>query len=306
MTGYSHTDYAASLGEFGTPILLPHSRGWLLERPIAQTNYHDAMGCYPLFACEDWSQLQVDLESLQRPLVSIAIVADPFGQHDPDYLRKCFSDVVVPFKQHLVIDLSRAPELESFMDPHHRRNARQALARIDIEQCAAPTLLVDEWNSLYANLVKRHGISGLTAFSLESFRKQMAVPGIVAFRATANGEIVGMTLWYTDRGIAYYHLGAYSDAGYQLRASFAMFWKVIEYFAAQGLQWINLGAGAGTANTNKEDGLSRFKRGWSTGTRTAYFCGRVLDHQTYAEIMRASGAVNGTGYFPAYRKGEFG
>ena len=58
-------------------------------------------------------------------------------------------------------------------------------------------------------------------------------------------------------------------------------------------------------NNDGTDGLSRFKRGWSTGTRTAYFCGRIFDHARYSEIMSVEGGGT-TDYFPAYRKGELG
>ena len=40
------------------------------------------MGCYPLFACTDWSELAADLAALgriERPPVSLTVVADPFG-----------------------------------------------------------------------------------------------------------------------------------------------------------------------------------------------------------------------------------
>jgi len=57
---------------------------------------------------------------------------------------------------------------------------------------------VDEWNNLYANLIARHGIRGLSAFSANSFKAQLAVPGISIFRATDHDETVGMTLWYAD------------------------------------------------------------------------------------------------------------
>ncbi len=304
MTGYAHPDYAASLAEFGTPIALPRCGGWVLGRPIPRTAYRDAMGCYPLFACQDWSQLHSDLDDLHRDLVSIVIVADPFGDHNPQYLQKCFSDLVVPFKEHLVIDLAHAANSLSFVGEHHRRNAQRAFKRVKVERCPSPTQFLDEWNSLYAGLVKRHNIRGLTAFSRTSFRRQLAVPGIVMFRASLGAEAIGMTLWYTHRNVAYYHLGAYNEAGYQLGASFAMFWRVIEYFSGEGLHWISLGAGAGTSATDQEDGLTRFKRGWATGTRTAYLCGRILDHKAYAASIAAAGAT-ASDYFPAYRKGEF-
>lgn len=299
--GYSHNGYAASLAEFGAPRSLPRSGGWLLERAIPDTSYRDAMGCYPLFACDDWSRLDQDLDELGSELVSVALVADPFGNHDPERLRKWFPDVLVPFKEHLVTDLSLSPE--SFVDTQHRRKARRALEQLRVEYCDDALSFVDEWNNLYANLIARHRIKGLSAFSANSFKAQLAVPGISMFRATDHDETVGMTLWYADGAVAYYHLGAYSDLGYELEASFALFWRVLDHFAKQGLKWLNLGAGAGLAN--QADGLTRFKRGWATDTRPAYFCGRIFDRLKYEEAMKARN-LPASDYFPAYRKGEFG
>lgn len=259
------------------------------------------MGCYPLFACDDWSTLDRDLDELGDELVSLALVADPFGDHSPELLQKCFPDRMVPFKEHFVTDLSQAPD--SFVDPQHRRKARRALERLNVEYCNDAVHFVDEWNNLYANLITRHNIRGLSAFSTTSFKAQMAVPGMSMFRATHDGETVGMTLWYADRGVAYYHLGAYSDAGYEMGASFALFWRALDHFANQSVRWLNLGAGAGLAN--QTDGLTRFKRGWSTGTRPAYFCGRIFSRLKYEEAMKARN-VGLSDYFPAYRKGEFG
>ena len=114
---------------------------------------------------------------------------------------------------------------------------------------------------------------------------------------------VGMTLWYVQDTVAYYHLGASSDLGYELRASFALFWLAIEYFASKGLHWLNLGAAAGITSA-ADNGLSRFKRGWSTGTRTAYVCGGIFAPDKYSELVKATNHPT-TKYFPAYRTGEF-
>jgi hypothetical protein len=300
--GYANSRYARALAEFGTPRLLPRSRGWLLERSIPATPYRDAMGCYPLFTCADWSQLEVDLNEL-HDLVSVALVADPFGNHDLELLRRCFPDRVIPFKEHLVTNLAQSPE--SFVDAQHRRKARRALERLTVERCDDPTRFVDDWNKLYANLIQRHTIHGLAAFSATSFRKQMVVPGLSMFRASDGDETVGITLWYADRGVAYYHLGAYSEAGYKLEASFAIFWYVLDYFARREVQWLDLGAGAGLSSDEKTDGLTRFKRGWANDTRSAYFCGRIFDRARYEEAMKIR-HVTESEYFPAYRKGEFG
>lgn len=304
MNGYSHPAYATSLAEFGQPRPLPRSNGWILERPIAPTPYRDAMGCYPLFACDEWSKLDSDLEELSGEIVSLAIVADPFGAHDPSQLRKCFPILVTPFKEHLVTDLSRSPE--SYVAPQHRRKARKALERLDVEHVDDAMQFADDWIALYANLIQRHGIRGLSAFSANSLKAQLAVPGITVFRALCDNETVGMTLWYTDREVAYYHLGAYSDLGYETAASFALFWRALEYFSSRPLRWLDLGAGAGIANADRADGLTRFKRGWATGTRTAFFCGRIFDRSKYDEVMKSRNVTAAGNYFPPYRAGEFG
>ena len=300
MTGYLHPDYAESLSEFGEPLQLQKSGGWLLKRPVdgAQS---DAMGAYPLFVCVDWKLLKHDLDQLDKSLVSVVAVTDPFGEYDEPLLRECFGDLVVPFKAHFANDLSRS--LESTLPDHHARNASIGLKQVKVERCETPALYLKEWVELYSVLIRRHQITGIRAFSRDSFAKQLETPGMVCFRALRDRQTVGMILWYLQNSVAYYHLGAYTDEGYELRASFALFHKALEYFAAAGLKYANLGAGAGLGAA-ADDGLSRFKRGWSTCVRTAYLCGRIFDRQEYDRLVRARG-IGATDYFPAYRKGEF-
>ena len=64
--GYLHDEYAQSLQEFGSPYLLSGCQGWILQRGIPKTPYQDAMGCYPLFACQDWSRLPDSLKILEK------------------------------------------------------------------------------------------------------------------------------------------------------------------------------------------------------------------------------------------------
>lgn len=300
--GYLHAGYARSLAQFGTPRLLPCSGGWILERPIPGTARRDATGCYPLFSCRNWQHLADDMEELNGRVVSLAVVTDPFGDYEPADLERSFNYVVLPFKEHYCVDLSRP--LDTFVCPHHRRYARKALETVQVERAKAPWELLDDWVRLYDVLVRRHGISGIAAFSRAAFEKQFRVPGLVVFRACHRATTVGMLLWYVQGPVAYYHLGAYDPVGYELRASFALFLCAIEYFAQVGLDWLALGGGAGL-RAEATDGLARFKRGWSTGTRTAYFCGHVFDSAAYAELADAR-CPSGTTYFPAYRQGEFG
>ena len=302
MNGYLHHCYPDSLSEFGTPRELPRCQGWILERLIPGTLNKDAMGCYPLFACQDWSKLHLDLSEIDTgDLVSLSLVTDPFGEYDQTYLQRCFGDLVFPFKDHFVVDLGRPTS--GCPSRHHRYYAQRALRKVTVETCSDGSALLDEWARLYATLIERHSLTGIKAFSRAAFASQLEIPGLVALRARSGDVTVGMHLWCVHRGVAYSHLAAFSDVGYDLMASYALYWSAIEYFAGK-VRWLDLGAGAGV-NRGRFDGLSRFKRGWSTGTRPAYFCGRIFNRERYAEIVESKGIL-AVDHFPAYRLGEFG
>jgi hypothetical protein len=85
-------------------------------------------------------------------------------------------------------------------------------------------------------------------------------------------------------------------------ASYGLYAAAIDWFASR-VQWLSLGGTAGT-DGNAGDGLAFFKRGWSTGTRPVYVCGRVFDRAAYADLA-AGRPAGGVTYFPAYRHGEF-
>ena len=294
--GYAHPAYAASLAEFGTPRHLPKSDGWVLVRPTPEGSQVDATGCYPLFACANWNALASDLDGIED-LVSLALVADPFGNHTPELLSTCFPDVCKPFKEHFVVDLAKDPK--EFVASHHRRNVRKGLKNVAVEECNDPIHYLADWMRLYDILIERHRIQGIASFSASAFNQQLQLPGTVVFRAVKDGKSVGMLLWCVHDDVAYYHLGAYDDVGYQQKASFALFWHAIEYFKAKGLKWLNLGAGAGV-KADTTDGLTRFKAGWSSDTRTAYFCGRVFNRDVYDFLARQRPEASGD-FFPIYR-----
>lgn len=300
-SGYLHPRYADALSEFGRPRPLVQSGGWILERQIPGTDSRDGMGCYPLFSCRDWSLLEADLESLGQELVSLVLVADPFGEFSRELLSATFPDTVLPFKQHFIADL-RQPASD-FVSRHHQYYARRALKAVTVEEHDNPAGMVDDWSELYDLLMERHRLTGIKAFSRTSFAKQLNVPGIRLLRATHQGQIVGAHLWYVQGDVAYSHLTASSVNGYEVMAAYALAWTAIEYFTGK-VRWLDWGAGAGL-NTESADGLTRYKRGWANDTRAAYLCGRIFDHARYEEISRAKG-IMGNHYFPCYRKGEFG
>jgi hypothetical protein len=299
-TGYSHALYAEALAEFGEPRHLPACDGWILTRPIPHCPDHDAMGCYPLFTCCDWSRLPDDLATLRAELVSLTLVTDPFGDYDLPLLESCF-DKVVHFKDHFVTDLS--VPAEQIVSRSRRKEVRQALRRISVEVCPTPLDYLNDWCALYSHLTKRHGLRGIQAFSATSFAKQLRVPGLVLFRTEADGKTVGMHLWYQQGGVAYSHLSAYSAAGYALGASSALYAAALDYFPGK-VRWLALGAGAGTSGEDANP-LTDYKRDWATGSRPVYLCGRIFQPERYAVITQGKG-IGTTNYFPAYRSGEFG
>ena len=252
------------------------------------------MGPYPLFACKDWSALREDLDEVDD-LVSLTIVTDTFGDYDEDLLNQNF-DTVTPFKEHFVADLTFPAD--DIISKHHRYYARKSLEKVQVKECEEPARFLEEWTQLYAGLAKRYGLSGVKAFSREAFAQQLQVPGLVMFRATSEGETVGIHLWYESGAVAYSHLAASSPRGYELMAAYALHRFAVERFAGR-VRWLDLGAGAGVAE--ESGGLDRFKKGWASGTRAVYLCGRVFDQEAYEELSEGSN----TGYFPAYRAGEF-
>jgi len=296
LPGYAHPGYAESLAQFGTPVELPRSGGWILERPVPGSPDRDAMGCYPLFFCRRWDELHADLEDLQGRLVSLAAVPDPFGEYDLDLLRDCFADVVVPFKEHFVTDMHRP--LADSVSKHHRKYAFKAQQQVRTEVVQEPSSFLEEWIELHRTLVARHDIKGLRAFSRQAFSAQLGLPGMVVVRAKHHETTVGAQLWFQHEDVAYGHVLAFNQLGYDLGAPYALYWFALEHFAGK-VRWCSIGGVSGT-DVEGSGGLSQFKRGWATATRTAYFCGRILDRARYNGLVRLGGRAAGE-FFPAYR-----
>jgi len=295
--GYLGRVYVDALAQFGRALELPASQGWLLGRGIpGYPEEEDACGAYPLFCCRHWNRLADDLAALEGCLVSCVVITDPFGDFKQADLRAAFPDMVRPFKEHFVVDLDTSPE--RIVQAHHRYYARKALRDYSVALCDSPLRLLGRWNQLYRMLIKRHNITGMAMFSPESFSHQFGIPGVRVFYAERDGVIEGMQVWFSRGDIAYHHLGAYSEAGYRSCVSYALMWSALQWFAEDGTRRVDLGAGAGIGQ--KEDGLTRFKRGWSNASQEVYLCGRILNRTRYAQLVHDAD-VSGVEYFPRYR-----
>jgi len=299
--GYAHERYARSLAEFGTPQPLPESGGWVLVRDVQGSSQVDAMNPYPLFVCNDWDALGADLRACADEWVSLTCVVDPFGP-SLEALERQGLDFARPLKPHWLVDLS--VPYEEAASKHHRYYARYAERQgVDVSRIDDPRDKLDTWTNLYAHLADRHDITGVQAFSRTAFERQFEVPGLVMFLAEHDGAPAGAHLWYEMGDVAYSHLAASNEMGYETSASYALHRTALQYFRDR-VRWLNLGGGVGTHEGGGElSGLDRFKKGWATDRQPSLLCGAVTDAAAYDALTAAADAED-TDYFPAYRRGE--
>ena len=288
------------MAEFGEPIALERSGGWLLRRPIPGTSWYDAIAPYPFLVCQDWRALATDLAELESDLVSVSAAPDPFGNYGPDELKAAFPDHLVPFKEHFFADLS-VPEVEG-VGRKHRKQGERALQNLEVKVCPQPREHLDEWISLFDPVIVRFGLRGMRAFSREAFERHFALPGVTMTRAMLGDRTLAAHVLLQHDGVAYAHLAAHRPEARDHATTYALYLFERRYFTGRA-RAINWGGVAGVSGDSS--GLSAFKRSWSTGTQPAYFAGRILDRQRYVQLSERLTDPTSR-YFPAYRAGEFG
>ena len=309
---YRSAAYVESLAHVGVPEALPASQAWFLRRPFGDG--YDAAGPYPLLVCGDWGALGEDLRALEQPggPVSFTAVCDPMGAWETARLDEVFRDRWEPYKEHFLVDLDRP--LAECLSSHHKRKVKRGRQEVVVEfapwtegqACSQESRneWIKDWQRLYGHLVQRHGIAGPAAFPAASLAAQLSLPGAVVQRARIEATTVSLVVWYPAGEGMRYHLAGTSPEGYAASATYALFASALERFREQGLAWAHLGAGAGV-RADQGDGLTRFKAGWATRTRTAYLGGRILDPTRYRAWSAQRGAAqagNQPGaFFPCYR-----
>ncbi len=293
MSAYRTLAYAQSCAHLGTPRTLPRSGVHVLVRAIDMPFAgHDACAPYPLLQTDRWFDLAADLDD-QQDLLTFVGVIDPLAAPLRGTLETVFPDHLVAFKQHHVAELAPHAPLAQ-VSPDHRRKIRSAARAVQAEVVTSPLAHAADWVRLYRALRTRHGFRGAPDFDAAALTAQLALPGMLMVRATQGDKAVSMSLWCLDGVQAHYHLGASDAAGYAAHASYATFAVALQTLAERGVRIVDLGGAAG--GHDADTGLARFKRGWATGTRTAWLGGRVLDA---AGVERLGGAHGD--YFPSYR-----
>lgn len=301
MPGYSTEDYARTCSHLGEPVRMTGSDAWLLRRNIPGSELTDLVGPYPIFCSSKLGELRVDLERLESDDVSLTCVLDPLETSAGIGLAtEVFPDLLVPFKRHFFVDLRS--DFAAARSSHHRRSVSRASRNVEVNAATDPGEHVQEWAELYDSLRQdKRFQGGPSDFSESALEAQLELPGVSYYRATSNGTCVAASLWIEHGDRIYYHLGASSDRGRSLKASFSIFDRALGDAASRGLSWACLGGAAGLKD-DAADGLAFFKRGWATDTHTAYLAGRVLNRGAYEALCGAT--MPRGGYFPAYRGGS--
>jgi hypothetical protein len=303
-TGYLSQAYASSFGDLGKLTRLSRSGAWLVIRQF-EANVADAASLYPLFCSGDAGAVVADLEDLahSQELVSITLVTDPTVDMSLqlNLVQSGYFDIVRPYKTHFIADLNAYSE--AALPATHRRHLRACRQKpISVKVCteALSEELKTAWcEKLYPNLIARHAITGMAAFSASALLTQLSVPGLVTAYACSTDndtDVLGMCVFYVCGDTAYYHLGAYSDTGYQTSCSYAIFDAAFTYLRNTGVSQVFLGSGAGIDTAS--DGLLRFKSGWATRSAENWILGKICSRQDYE---RLSVGKTATTYFPSYR-----
>lgn len=289
---YAGESYAAAFGAPYRPLWIPEWATNVLLRPIGDTGREDAMSCYPRAAIAPEARLIDGLKRLRDAgAVSVVLALDPLLAPDPRDLATSFQ-FARPFKKHFLIDRRQGAVS---LSRHHRYEIRRAARGCSVRKVDLAAHL-KTWAALYGRLVKRHAITGIQCFSEGYFATLAALPGVTAYAAFCDEQIVAMSLWLRHGERAYSHLSAADDAGYRASATYLLYAEAIADFG--DCRWLDLG---GTAGSEDDDasGLARFKRGFANMTADAWLCGQVLDERAYTELSRGLPA---TAFFPAYRQ----
>lgn len=288
---YATREYAQTLTHVGRPLYVEAWDTHVIVRAW-QDGVEDAMGTYPLACLAEDSSLAAGLGALRSAgLLTVTLVVDGLAGPPLVELRKAFAHIR-PFKTHFVVDPAIAPYAPS---PHHQYEIRRALRRgVEVREHALRDIL-DEWTLLYQNLIERHAIAGVQRFSRASFEALAACEGVCAFGAWLDGDLVSCHLWVRHEQRVWSHLAASSEAGYAAGAAYAIYDRSIRHFEGR---LVSLGGSAGLAAA--DDGLARFKAGFSNRTLEAHVVGEVLDAGRYEIVCALRGASAGD-YFPLYR-----
>jgi hypothetical protein len=300
---YRSKQYADCFLDLGESYRLANTDSYLIKKPF-KDGYYDLYSPYPILDFhkkQAFSHIDLisDISSISDGnILAATIITNPLLKweeipvgDDPwcwSYCKK--------YKTHYYIDFKNDLDLPT----NHKRNIKKALNKLEIRinLTKTPDQKAESFTSMYKNLVEKHSISGFADFSDDYFRQLFKVPGILLAEAFCKGsdEPCGQITYLLDGDYAYYHLAAYNSQGYANNASFGIMYSMINYFKELGISKLLLGSYPGNIET-EDNGLLRFKRGFSNSSRQNFILGKILNKSKYNEFSQGKSGE----FFPLYR-----
>ena len=283
---YNTPEYAACFDGLAELRNIGKNLGYMRLRGIEGIPHKDAIIAAPRLTFSDAATVVETLRSWD--IVSAVIIPDPL--QEAQELENNF-DTVRPFKTHYVYDPAQKIEFQGF----HKTNIAIADKKCRVRRISFQDH-IESWLTFWDILLERHHIEGLARYSRQYFASLASVPGLIAYGAfDLDGNIVAISLWFEHGDHAVSHLNACAPEGYKIQANYGIYKFMLEDLKDKAL--IDLGSNVGAVD-DPEDGLSKFKSGFSNTVRQSYICGLICDRARYDELT--AGRKN-EAFFPAYR-----
>lgn len=285
---YATELYANSLSHWGKPLYVPSWDTYVICRSLPNDCF-DVYGTYPLTILKPNVPLAQGLDFLKsKGAISLTLVLDDFHRPDLKSFQGDFS-LVNPYKNHFLY----TPHAGQNFTPHHRYEIKKATAQLDVQVFSLKDHL-NEWLALYENLIAHRELKGVQAFDANHAVCLSDLSGVVAVGAWHHGNLVSAHIWVHHEKRVHSHLAASNARGYELGAAYAVNAFSLNYFQDSTL--VNLG---GSAGVGEQDGLYRFKKGFSNAHALSHICGAILDQDAYKKL---SEKLPESSFFPRYRQ----
>jgi hypothetical protein len=182
------------------------------------------------------------------------------------------------------------------------RKADLSVARRELEVTwGSGEKALEQFRAVYDETMRRIGAGQHYLFPAEYYRALAAGLGdrLVAALALRRDEVVGGSLFMSDRRFAHYHLSGTTDAGRELKAGTLLVHEGVVWAAERGCELLHLGGGTAGA-----DSLYAFKRSFGGDELTYSFATLVADRGRYEALVarrRKEPNLPRPDFFPAYR-----
>ena len=214
-------------------------------------------------------------------------------------------------KEVVWIDLNKeeATLFREMSTGHRRAVSRARRLGVTIEHHRADAGSLAEFSALYREMTLRVGAGERWHFPDAYFEECALCLGpdhVCLCTAKQSGETIASALILHDNETAYYHLSSGSREGARhLRANHLLIFELALWAKARGCRRLLLGGGS-----EPDDGIFRFKAGFSKSRSWLYTSNVVYDQQLYRLLCDARDAwdqesgieVLPTDFFPAYRR----